>query len=151
MEEFESKDKKYDKVELKRLEMSEIERLSSLLMHLECSNRLCHPSVEKIVAEFGFKGSREAVWRQLLDILDRYATEGMTQEDALRADENASRLAKWNGRHSRRQDFYNVKAREALEDVDITKMVELRVAQSRRKKLLHDKKECLCYVNRIGE
>ena len=137
---------KHTKHQLAEMAGEQIQRLSYLLEQLRDEELLCSNVGEAIIAEFGFKGDKEQVEAQLEFRLMRFETYGLTQKDIIVLSENQKRLDEHQARHD--DDPYRLKLK-ALITVDIAEASKMSDMLHTRKQILHGKKECACYSNRV--
>jgi len=125
----------------------EVYRLNDLLYRIEDAGKLCESAGEEIIAEFGFRGGLEAVQKQILALLDRYALEGVKDSERLRLAENEKKRIKWYDDKRTQADYYKKKLKEYHFNGNWAGISEIAGKQADRRKELHDKKECICFNN----
>ena len=129
---------------LKDIKKAELARLYALQKDLMTTDKLCSETGTNIVAEFEFKGDLDEVRSQLFTLIGYYENNDLTDKDRVMLMANSDRLK--DHQIKERNDFYRKKSRDNvisnLEEAG--KYIE---ALTKRKTVLHKKKECLCFSN----
>jgi len=136
----------YKKDSLEKITKHEINRVEELLSRLDEETLLCSDVGAEAVAEYEFKGDLEAVKTQLRNLLNLYKKRPVVEEERLMLMVHADRLLAHRIRE--RKDFYSKQSREKLGiNEGIEESMKYINAGKERKRVLHEKKECLCYCN----
>lgn len=137
----------YETDPLKIITKHEINRLNGLLFRMETAKRLCESAGAEVIHEFGFKGDLNAVREQLIELLDRYAIEGIHDSERPRLIENETKRLKWYADENKSNEYYSQKIKEYHRAGNLDKMHDMLAKQRLRTINLHNKKECLCFTN----
>lgn len=129
-----------------------LDKMENSLFLMEYESRLCSENSAKVVAEYGFKGDKEAVYKQLLDLYEYRKEHPYTKEDIPELKQNKERFLTHleetkNSLHAKKYREY---AREAFSNPSPEKFAELQKLMDvwiNSAKTLHEKKECLCFNN----
>jgi hypothetical protein len=120
----------------------EVNKLEGLIKELNQTDKLCSMIGQTVVAEFGFKGNLQAVQEQLKELKKRYVEEGLKEKDRPILIANDLSLIVF----LKQDDVYSTEFKKLLTK-DFKKAMEYNRAFLNREKVLHEKKECLCYNN----
>ena len=125
---------------IKELEIDWVEWLKESFYEAQLCDRIGY----QIVAEFGFKGRKESVWKQLCDYGDMIET--MDEFTPEFISELIVRKQKYL-EHKAGADHAKKAIVEAIKSNDIGKIVECSMAIGKGNQQLHSEKLCLCFNN----
>lgn len=125
---------------IKELEIDWVDYLMETFYEAQLCDRIGY----QIVAEFGFKGKKEAVWKQLEEYNDKICA--MEEFSPEFISELIVRKQKYL-EHKTSADHAKKAIVEAIQSDDIGKMVDTNMAIINGNKQLHDMKRCLCFNN----
>ena len=123
---------------IKELEIDWVEWLKESFYEAQLCDRIGY----QIVAEFGFKGRKESVWKQLCDYGDMIET--MDEFTPEFISELIVRKQKYL-EHKAGADHAKKAIVEAIKSNDIGKMVDSSMAIMAGNQKLHEMENCLCY------
>lgn len=134
----------------KELRNNEIEYVEQKLEVFQTA-RLCDSIGLGIIAEYGFKGTKQAVFNQLNDYYENLLANELTDEEKLclldRKDnynEHLSTLESFT--QNQMQEFIN-KNKGNMDDDKLLQMYQFAQDNNMLKNILHENKMCKCYNN----
>lgn len=125
----------------------DVERLETYLFMLETEHRLCLGTGEDVIAEFGFKGNYGSVLMQLREVIDKIKELPYTEADRAivlqRLDRYTEHL------HNKCDPYHDEILKKVRKHTmeGLTEALDLASQKRSLNRMLHEKKECLCYVN----
>jgi hypothetical protein len=132
---------------IKELWKDDIEWIENRIFFLEQEGRLCRGTGEEVIAEFGFKGNYDDVLRQLKELLETVNNNPYIETDKFEIRDRMIKYAEYKQSH---RDIYMDKAKDAMKKKTmegITEAVQISHAKRKLHDLLHEKKECICFLN----
>lgn len=135
----------YDSDSLEKIRQAEIKRIQFLYDELKISQKLCSSTGKDILVEFGFKGNLNQVLEQMIILIALYKNNAFTEADRKRLNNNLTKLAIFH--QNQKDEYYKTKWREEYMKGNIAKGMKFLDAMTNREEMLHNKKECECYVN----
>jgi hypothetical protein len=112
--------------------------------------RLCDPIGKAILAEYGFKGTKEVVISALNDLFEKYAI-GFTEEDRQELIKRKERYNEFfNNGNKHEDDAVTTLIKQHKHNMEaggISNILNLTGDFKMMRDILHDQKMCLCYNN----
>ena len=136
----------YLKSSLDDIAICEINRHQENLDGLKSNGKLCCDDGRFIVAEMGFKGNTEQVIEQMEQHIQNLKDNGLKDTDRVPMQEAymyACTMFAMEQEDINNKETFN----KALIEGDATKMMQIIEQTTNMKQSMHDRKECLCYIN----
>ena len=125
----------------------DIEWLDNRIFMLEAEGRLCGGTGEEIIAEFGFRGNYDTVLTKLKEFTEKIKSKPykeIERFDVLKRSEKYVEYRKSN------KDVYIDKMKDSIKKYTmegLTEALEISNAKYKMNEVLHEKKECICFIN----